>query len=141
MRTVARVGHGLGRLLPVFWAQAENLHSGQDILRALDARFGAGAVSYGPYFFPDLAGTTEDDEQAASTTARYRRAAFNTQVAAHRMTCRSPFRRPYHATQPFSFAAPRAFVVVLSPGQVARRMWYSYADSRLMAIRSPGWRP
>jgi SAM-dependent methyltransferase len=47
------------------WAQAENLHSGQDILRALDARFGAEAVSYGPYFFPDLAGTTEDDEQAA----------------------------------------------------------------------------
>ena len=65
VRTVARVGHGLGRLLPVFWAQAENLHSGQDILRALDARFGAGAVSYGPYFLPDLAGTSEDDEQAA----------------------------------------------------------------------------
>ena len=37
------------------WAQAENLHSGQDILRELDARFDAGQVSYGPYFFPDLA--------------------------------------------------------------------------------------
>lgn len=47
------------------WAQAENLHSGQDILRELDARFDARKVSYGPYFFPDLASTTEDDEQSA----------------------------------------------------------------------------
>jgi len=47
------------------WAQAENLHSGQAILRELDARFDPGEVSYGPYFFPDLASTTEDDEQAA----------------------------------------------------------------------------
>ncbi len=48
------------------WAAAERLHTGQDILRALGRRFDAtGPVSYGPYFFPDLAGTTEQDEQAA----------------------------------------------------------------------------
>jgi SAM-dependent methyltransferase len=48
------------------WAAAERLHTGQDILRALDRRFAAtGPVSYGPYFFPDLAGTTDQDEQAA----------------------------------------------------------------------------
>ncbi len=48
------------------WAAAERLHTGQDILAALGRRFDAtGPVSYGPYFFPDLAGTTEHDEQAA----------------------------------------------------------------------------
>ncbi len=48
------------------WAAAERLHTGQDILRALGRRFDAtGPVSYGPYFFPDLAGITDQDEQAA----------------------------------------------------------------------------
>jgi SAM-dependent methyltransferase len=48
------------------WAAAERLHTGQDILRALGRRFVAtGPVSHGPYFFPDLAHTTEQDEQAA----------------------------------------------------------------------------
>jgi SAM-dependent methyltransferase len=48
------------------WAAAERLHTGQDILRELSTRFEAsGPVSSGPYFFPDLAGTTEHDEQAA----------------------------------------------------------------------------
>ncbi len=48
------------------WAAAERLHAAQDILRALDRRFAATApVSYGPYFFPDLADTTDQDEQAA----------------------------------------------------------------------------
>jgi SAM-dependent methyltransferase len=47
------------------WAQAEGLHSGQDILAALDARFDSEPVTYGPYFFMDLAGTSEADEQAA----------------------------------------------------------------------------
>ncbi len=47
------------------WAQAERLHSGQDILAALDARFDSEPVTYGPYFFMDLAGTSEADEQAA----------------------------------------------------------------------------
>ncbi len=47
------------------WAAAESLHSGQDILRELGARFGSGPVTRGPYFFPELTGTSEADEQAA----------------------------------------------------------------------------
>jgi SAM-dependent methyltransferase len=47
------------------WAEAEGLHSGQEILRELDARFDFGPAGYGPYFFPDLAGITEADERAA----------------------------------------------------------------------------
>lgn len=47
------------------WAQEEGLHSGQDIIRELDARFDPQSLAHGPYFFPDLAGISEDDEQAA----------------------------------------------------------------------------
>jgi SAM-dependent methyltransferase len=47
------------------WAQAEGLHSGQDILGELDSRFGSEPVAYGPFYFADLAGTSEADEQAA----------------------------------------------------------------------------
>jgi SAM-dependent methyltransferase len=47
------------------WAQAEGLHAGQDILDELDARFDSRPATYGPYFFPDLADTSEADEQAA----------------------------------------------------------------------------
>ena len=47
------------------WAQAEGLHPGQDILAALGPRFDSEPVTYGPYFFMDLAGTSEADEQAA----------------------------------------------------------------------------
>jgi hypothetical protein len=51
------------------WAQVGGLHSGQDILAALDARFDSEPVTYGPYFFMDLAGTSEADEQAAIDAA------------------------------------------------------------------------
>ena len=47
------------------WAQEEGLHSGQDIIRELDARFDPRSLAYGPYFFPDLACIGEDAEQAA----------------------------------------------------------------------------
>ena len=47
------------------WAQEEGLHTGQDIVGELDARFDSQMLDYGPYFFPDLAGISEDDEQAA----------------------------------------------------------------------------
>jgi hypothetical protein len=47
------------------WVHAEGLHAGQDILDELDARFDCQAVAYGPYFFADLTGTTDADEQAA----------------------------------------------------------------------------
>jgi hypothetical protein len=61
---MAGVGPRLGRLLPVVGGH-EGLHSGQDILRELRARFDTIELGYGPYFFPDLAGTSEADEQAA----------------------------------------------------------------------------
>jgi hypothetical protein len=47
------------------WAQAEKLHTGQDILNGLDGRFDRETLGYGPYFFADLAATSEADEQAA----------------------------------------------------------------------------
>ncbi len=47
------------------WAEAEGLHTGQDILHELHARFDCQGLAYGPYYFPDLAGTSEADEQAA----------------------------------------------------------------------------
>jgi SAM-dependent methyltransferase len=47
------------------WVRAEGLHSGQDILDELDARFDRQAVAYGPYFFADLAATSDADERAA----------------------------------------------------------------------------
>ncbi len=47
------------------WAQAEGLHAGRDILDELDARFDSQPATYGPYFFADLAGTSQADEQAA----------------------------------------------------------------------------
>jgi SAM-dependent methyltransferase len=47
------------------WAEAEQLHSGQQILDALRARFDCSSLSYGPYFFSDLPVTSEADEQSA----------------------------------------------------------------------------
>jgi len=47
------------------WARGEGLHAGEHIRRQLAARFGAGTVTYGPYFFAELPGTSEADEQAA----------------------------------------------------------------------------
>jgi SAM-dependent methyltransferase len=47
------------------WRGEEGLHDGEDVLRALDARFSRVSCGYGPYFFADLADTTEADEQAA----------------------------------------------------------------------------
>ncbi|MGH3274578.1 MAG: class I SAM-dependent methyltransferase [Streptosporangiaceae bacterium] len=50
------------------WADAEGLHAGQSILDELNARFDRQAIAWGPYFFPDLAGTSDADEQAAIST-------------------------------------------------------------------------
>lgn len=47
------------------WVAAEHLHSGQAILDALAERFDARPVTYGPYFFAELADTGESDEQTA----------------------------------------------------------------------------
>jgi hypothetical protein len=39
-------------------------------LRELHARFDCESLAYGPYYFPDLAGTSEADEQAAIDAGR-----------------------------------------------------------------------
>jgi len=47
------------------WAEREAVHPGDVLVRLLDERLERRLLADGPYFFPDLAGTTEDDEQAA----------------------------------------------------------------------------
>jgi SAM-dependent methyltransferase len=47
------------------WAEEEGLQDGQDIVRELDTRFHPQLLTYGPYFFPELAGVSEAEEQAA----------------------------------------------------------------------------
>jgi SAM-dependent methyltransferase len=47
------------------WAEDEGLHTGQDIVRELDARFDRQLLAYGPYFFPGLTDVSENEEQAA----------------------------------------------------------------------------
>jgi SAM-dependent methyltransferase len=47
------------------WARREHLHNGEQILGALDLRFDRRLCDFGPYFFADLAGIAERDEQAA----------------------------------------------------------------------------
>jgi SAM-dependent methyltransferase len=47
------------------WATGEGLHPGEDIVRGLDSRFDRQLNVEGPYFFPDLADTSEGQEQAA----------------------------------------------------------------------------
>jgi SAM-dependent methyltransferase len=47
------------------WAAQEGLHTGEQILAGLDARFHRRLCTVGPYFFADLADTGEADEQAA----------------------------------------------------------------------------
>jgi SAM-dependent methyltransferase len=47
------------------WAGDERLHSAKTLLRLLDERFQRAHLGYGPYFFPDLARATEEDERAA----------------------------------------------------------------------------
>jgi len=54
------------------WADGEGLHSGEDILRALQSRFETRELSYGAYFFPDLSGTSEASELAAIETGQIR---------------------------------------------------------------------
>jgi SAM-dependent methyltransferase len=47
------------------WADEEGLHPGELIMRGLDARFDRRFCAEAPYFFADLADTTEAEEQAA----------------------------------------------------------------------------
>jgi SAM-dependent methyltransferase len=46
-------------------AAEEGMHAGEDIVTGLDARFDRQFLGDGPFFFADLAGVSEADEQAA----------------------------------------------------------------------------
>ena len=54
------------------WAEQEGLHLGEAILRGLDARFDRRLSVEGPYFFADLADTSEAEEQAAIDAGQIR---------------------------------------------------------------------
>jgi SAM-dependent methyltransferase len=54
------------------WAQREGLHDVEGVLRSLNRRFEGLLVARGPYFFPDLAGTSDADERAAIDAGRIR---------------------------------------------------------------------
>jgi SAM-dependent methyltransferase len=54
------------------WATQEGLHTGQEILGRLDARFAPRFLSDGPYFFAELAATSEAEEQAAIDAGQIR---------------------------------------------------------------------
>jgi hypothetical protein len=47
------------------WVERERLHRGDELVGLLDERLQRELLENGPYFFPDLADTTEADEQAA----------------------------------------------------------------------------
>jgi SAM-dependent methyltransferase len=51
------------------WAEKERLHRSDTLLQLLDERFRREDLTSGPYFFPDLAETTEADEVAAIEAA------------------------------------------------------------------------
>lgn len=50
---------------PRGWLEREGLHRGDVLVRLLDERLERRLLAYGPYFFADLAETTEAEEQAA----------------------------------------------------------------------------
>jgi SAM-dependent methyltransferase len=47
------------------WAAEHGLHRGDDVVGLLDARFRRRLLAAGPYLFPDLADTSETEEQEA----------------------------------------------------------------------------
>jgi SAM-dependent methyltransferase len=47
------------------WLEREHLHSGETLIRVLDERLERRQLDYESYYFADLAGATERDEQAA----------------------------------------------------------------------------
>lgn len=56
------------------WAADHGLHSARQLLRDLDERFARLVCARGPYFFPELSGTTEAEELAAIDAGRIRAA-------------------------------------------------------------------
>jgi hypothetical protein len=64
-----------GREWPSFlraWAEGHGLHPGETIVRLLEERLEPRHLGRGPYFFPNLADTTEADEQAAIDAGQIR---------------------------------------------------------------------
>jgi hypothetical protein len=47
------------------WAERENVHTGESLVRLLDERLERQHLAHGPYFFADLVETTAADEQQA----------------------------------------------------------------------------
>jgi SAM-dependent methyltransferase len=54
------------------WAHRERLHPAETLHRLLDERFQREHLAHGPYFFPDLAQTSEEDEWAAIEAGQIR---------------------------------------------------------------------
>jgi SAM-dependent methyltransferase len=54
------------------WAQSERLHAAEALLRLFDQSFDRQELARGPYFFPDLAATSKEDEEAAIDTGLIR---------------------------------------------------------------------
>jgi len=54
------------------WLQRDGLHAGKALVRLLDEQFHRRLVARGPYFFPDLAGTSEAEERAAIDAGQIR---------------------------------------------------------------------
>jgi SAM-dependent methyltransferase len=54
------------------WAQEHGLHPSALLLRLLDERFEREQVARGPYFFPNLERSTEEDERAAIAAGEIR---------------------------------------------------------------------
>jgi SAM-dependent methyltransferase len=54
------------------WVQKERLHAARTLLRLFDERFDREQLADGPYFFPELAETSEEDERAAIEARRIR---------------------------------------------------------------------
>jgi len=47
------------------WAERERMHTGEEILHELDALFDCRSLTWGPYFFPELDGVDQAEEQEA----------------------------------------------------------------------------
>jgi len=56
------------------WAQQERLHGAARLLSLLDERFECVQTTRGPYFFPNLAETSAEDERAAIDAGQIRAA-------------------------------------------------------------------
>jgi SAM-dependent methyltransferase len=59
------------------FALDEGFHDSRSMVAALEQRFQTASLEWGPYFFPYLVGTTEDDEMAAIARGELRATSFS----------------------------------------------------------------